>query len=434
MPGKTLFNWTRYPKVDAEFFDATAPAELPELLHRVPELIARGNGRSYGDASLGTHVFSTLGMNTILSLDETQLLLHCESGVLLETILAQLIPKGLFLPVVPGTALITVGGAIAADVHGKNHCSAGSFTQHVESFELLISDGTVQHCSRSSNSELFRSTCGGLGLTGIILSATLRLRTIENAFLQQENSIAHSPAELFSLFEQAHTFSYSVAWMDCSSGKAATFRSVLSRGEHAPLGSLTKEQQQNPFPAAGPSRLSIPFTIPSFVLNALSIRIGNALRFRREEKRAAQTVTYSNFFFPLDAIRNWNRLYGRKGFLQYQFVVPGKTAQDTIHELLDRVAHFRERPLLTVLKKLGDANPDAVMSFPMRGYTLALDYRFSPALFPFFDELDLLVHQAGGRLYLVKDARQRAAMFARMYPAHVKSTYFKSALSKRLGI
>ncbi|MBA2379629.1 MAG: FAD-binding oxidoreductase [Blastocatellia bacterium] len=431
MSYKRLTNWGNYPAVEA---DLTEPASRDELLAGLSDgVIARGNGRSYGDASLGERVISMLKLDRIISIDEQVSIIECEAGTLLSTILEQIVPKGLFLPVSPGTKFITVGGAIAADVHGKNHHSEGSFTDHLESFMLMTADGEILKCSREENSELFRSTCGGMGLTGVIISARFRLKRIETSFIAQRSFKARDLAHAISLFDEHGSATYSVAWIDCLAKGKARGRSLLLTGEHCPLSDLPPRLASQKLRTSRQPRLAVPFTLPAMTLNRFSVRAFNLLYYNRQlAAERSGVVHYDPFFYPLDGIRNWNRIYGRPGFVQYQFVVPKAVSQAAIDEVLGRVAASGEGSFLAVLKLFGKANVDAIMSFPMEGYTLALDFRVSDEVFKLLDELDAVVADAGGRIYLAKDARMKPEIFHRTYARTVASGSFRSAQSDRL--
>ncbi len=428
---KRLTNWGNYPAVEA---DVSEPSSVKDVHAALAEgVIARGNGRSYGDASLGERVVSTRKLDRITSIDEGELLIECEAGTLLSTILERIVPLGMFLPVSPGTKFITVGGAIAADVHGKNHHSEGTFTNHVESFRLLTENGEVHLCSREENSEVFRATCGGMGLTGIILSARVRLKRIETSFISQRSLKAKDLAEAMRLFEENSSATYSVAWIDCLAKGTRRGRSLLMTGEHCTAADLPERLKPDKLRNSRPQRLVVPFDLPAITLNRFSVRAFNMFYYHRQlQAKASSFVHYDPFFYPLDSIRNWNRIYGRPGFVQYQFVVPEAVSRDAIDEVLARVAESGEGSFLAVLKLFGKANVDAVMSFPMEGYTLALDFRVNKRVFELLDQLDEVVAGAGGRLYLAKDARMRPEIFHKTYREKVSSGWFRSAQSSRL--
>lgn len=433
MPSKKVTNWGNFPTVEAAVSTRADATEIVKLVNERETLIARGNGRCYGDASLGQNIFSTLKLNKFLSLDEENQTLECESGVLLSEILEVLVPKKLFLPVVPGTKFITVGGAIAADIHGKNHHVEGSFTEHLIDLRLLIETGEIVNCSREENIELFRQTCGGMGLTGIILSARFKLKKIETSFIKQLSQKAANLDAVMRLFEQSESATYSVAWIDCLARGRNLGRSILMTGEHARLDELPANLQKDSLNAAPPSALRVPFYFPAFSLNRLSVKAFNFLYFYKQIKeRAENFIHYDNFFFPLDGIRDWNRIYGRGGFVQYQFVLPLEKSYEGLEKILRAIETSGEGSFLAVLKLFGKQNENAAMSFPMEGYTLALDFKVSRKVFALLDRLDETVERFGGRIYLAKDARMSGDFFRKSYPQAVASSRFESLQSKRL--
>jgi FAD/FMN-containing dehydrogenase len=375
-------------------------------------LIARGAGRSYGDSALADTVVGSRYLDYFRDFDASEGLVSCAAGITLDSLLRFCVPRGWFLPVVPGTRYATVGGAIAADVHGKNHHRDGCFSQFVESFDLLLASGETRRCSPALHPELFRATCGGMGLTGIILEARLRLLPIESAFLEQRTVVADSLEAVFDAFDRHHDSHYSVAWLDCMAGGSGTGRSLLFLGQHS--GGVEKGKAA--LRTHRDARLGIPFSTPAWLLNRITISAFNDLYFRLGKRaKSASRVHYGEFFFPLDGIRHWNRLYGPQGFLQYQFVVPEAAAREAITVVLGRIQRQGLGSFLSVLKKMSAANHN-YLSFPLDGYTLALDFKRQAKLFPLLDELDAIVTDHGGRIYLAKDARMSATTFKRGYP------------------
>lgn len=434
MRSETVTNWGNFPTVEAEVFERADTAGICSLVEEQATLIARGNGRCYGDASLGTNIFSTLKLDKFLSLDSKNQMLECQAGVLLSEILEVVVPKKLFLPIVPGTKFITVGGAIAADIHGKNHHSEGSFTEHLIDFRLLTETGEIVNCSLTENAEFFRRTCGGMGLTGIILSARFRLKKIETSFIRQVSQKAKNLEAVMRLFEQTETATYSVAWIDCLARGKNLGCSVLMTGEHARREELPANLQKNELTVAPPSALRVPFYFPAFALNRLSVKAFNFLYYHKQTaEREEMFVHYDTFFFPLDRVRNWNCIYGRKGFVQYQFVLPKHNSYDGLEKILRRIEASGQGSFLAVLKLFGKANPNAAMSFPMEGYTLALDFKVGEKVFALLNKLDETVEEYGGRIYLAKDARMSAEFFRKSYPDRIESDYFQSLQSKRLS-
>jgi len=432
-----MHGWGRYPVTDAQ---ASAPASFARARHlvRAPAatpLIARGMGRSYGDSALAPHVLDTRRLDWLLAFDPESGTLTCAAGATLHAILEVLVPRGWFLPVTPGTRYVTVGGAIASDVHGKNHHHHGCFSEFVLAFDILLADGSIVTCSRSRYADLFHATCGGMGLTGVILRASLRLLAIDSAFIDQTTCKARNLSHALALFEAQRAATYSVAWIDCLASGNALGRALVTTGEHAAQGAL---------PAPPARALAVPFATPGALLNPHTMRAFNALYFHRQRRfRQSRRVHYQPFFYPLDRIGNWNRLYGSRGFVQYQCVLPRPAGALALHALLARVAASGRGSLLAVLKEFGAANRNP-LSFPMAGYTLALDFKMAPGVLELLDELDAIVLDHGGRLYLAKDARMSAATFRRCYPQWeafqaTRERYgalgaFASLQSRRLGL
>lgn len=430
-----IHGWGRYPQAEARVLaPATASQTAAALAGRGGQaLIARGMGRSYGDSSLAPLVLDSLPRHLLLDFDDASGVLRCEAGATLAELLALLLPRGWFLPVTPGTKFVTVGGALASDVHGKNHHVDGCFSAHVLECELMLADGSVLRCSPRLHPELFRATCGGMGLTGVLLTVTLRLRRVASAYIDQTTLRAGSLAEALELFAQHGGATYSVAWIDCVAGGARLGRSLLMLGEHAQQGGLA------PRPAR--SR-TLPLDLPPQLLNRHTIGAFNTLYYHKPGA-ARRRVHYEPYFYPLDGLLHWNRLYGKAGFVQYQFVLPRAAGERPLAAILARIAASGRGSFLAVLKSFGPAN-DNYLSFPLEGYTLALDFKLEPGLFALLDELDAMVLDAGGRLYLAKDARMSAATFQRGYPQHslfqqVRRDYgavgaFASCQSLRLGL
>ncbi len=444
----TLSGWGRHPVLDCRLERLRRREDLPTLLRRGGTLIARGNGRSYGDAALNPDLtLSMLAMDRMWAFDAGTGLLDCEAGVLLADILETFVPRGWFPPVVPGTGLVTVGGMIAADVHGKNHHRDGSFGAHVEALTLATADGAIRACSRTENADLFRATLGGMGLTGVILSARFRLMPVETAFVLAETWAARDLDETMALFEESRDWPYSVAWIDSLARGTRLGRAVMTRGAFMERGALPPRLASDPLRLAHAGNLRVPADAPSALLNRVSIGLFNELHYRRGRGRAragARPVRFDRFFFPLDRIEAWNRLYGRRGFVQYQCVLPRGESAAGIAALLERVAASGRGSFLAVLKLFGPAG-EGPMSFPMEGYTLALDFpmrRGTPAL---LDALDEIAHRHGGRVYFAKDARCAPERVREGYPrlgafeavraeAAGAPPRFASALSRRLAL
>jgi len=403
-----MANWGNFPKMDAQEVDTKLFVELLKERTATDTFIARGNGRCYGDASLNETIVSTLDLNHFIDFDAEKGEMECESGVLFSELLEFLVPRGFFLPVTPGTQFITLGGAIAADVHGKNHHMEGCFSEFVMDFKLLTSDGTIIRCSKEENAEVFWQTIGGMGLTGIILSARFRLKKIENSYIYQESIKAKNLDEIFALFEDSKDWTYTVAWIDCLQKGKNIGRSILMRGEHATNDQLSKKQREHKYQVPKKGKLNIPINFPGFVLNSLSVKAFNLLFYYKQWSKKKEFIShYSTFFYPLDAILNWNKIYGKKGFIQYQFVTPKETSKEAMREVLSAIAKSGQGSFLAVLKLFGENNEKAYNSFPIEGYTLALDFKVNKELFLLVPKLDEIVLKFGGRIYRAKDSLSR---------------------------
>lgn len=442
-----LSGWGRFPIISARMLEPAntraAEAHLAEVLNSgEPGLIARGAGCSYGDAALAPTVLATRQLDHFIGFSadsEEDATIHCAGGVSLDAVLRVVVPRGYFLPVLPGTRFVSVGGAIAADVHGKNHHRDGCFSNFVESFSLLLANGEIRHCNRNENSELFAATCGGMGLTGIILDARLVLKKVPGLLINNETIIADDLDECLELLKRHEDHQYSVAWIDCLSRGKQLGRGCIFLGDHA----------DEPLPNKGYRHLSgtlasVPFSTPDWLLNGATMRGFNSLYYQRQKLRKRQSqVHYQNYFFPLDRIKHWNRLYGRKGFIQYQLVLPADSAQQGMQQVLQRVSETGKGSFLAVLKQFGAAN-DNPLSFPLEGFTLTLDFKMEDSLLPLLEELDAIVIDHGGRLYLAKDARMSEAVFKAGYPrwqefmavraAVDPEGHFESLLAQRLGL
>ncbi|MFT4288100.1 FAD-binding protein [Nocardioides sp.] len=435
------WGWGRFPVVDGEVVTARDAADAAAALAAGP-LIPRGLGRSYGDSSLGERMLDLTGLDSLLAFDEVSGELSVEAGVSLSEIIRVMLPRGWFLPVTPGTRFVTVGGAIASDVHGKNHHQDGTFTDHVTSLRLLVGSGEVLTVSRSQHPDLFHATCGGMGLTGVILAATVRLLPVASRNVEETVVKAPDLAAALAAFAERGDATYSVGWIDLVASGATLGRSLVMTGEHATDGDLRL--------ASDATLATVPFSTPSRLVNRFTVSAFNKLYYARVRQPVLQhTVGFEPFFYPLDRIGEWNRLLGSRGFLQYQFAIPFGDGPAALREVIERIAAASQRSSalvatpIAVLKIFGESN-DNLLSFPMAGYTLALDFAATPAALRFCDELDRLVLAAGGRLYLTKDSRMSPAMLAASYPRleefeRVRERYgatgvFTSTQSKRLGL
>jgi decaprenylphospho-beta-D-ribofuranose 2-oxidase len=430
-----LKSWGNYPRIYSTTWNFKTINRLQKIIDANNEIIPHGNGRSYGDSSLSKNLLLTKQYNYFLNFDELNGILHCQAGVLLSDILQTFIPRGWFLSITPGTKLITVGGAIASDVHGKNHHVAGSFSNSVNEFTLMLPNGETIICSPNTNSDFFKATCGGMGLTGVILDAKIKLKAINSSKINQLSIKTKNLEETFQAFEQFKEHTYSVAWIDCLAKGNNLGRCILMVGEHAQDGNL---KYGSGFKA------TIPFEFPSFILNNLSVKIFNTIYYNKAKSGVSkQTVSIDAFFYPLDAIGHWNRIYGKNGFTQYQFVLPLKKSYEGLSKILAKIAKSRKGSFLAVLKLFGKGNANW-LSFPMEGYTLALDFKIEPGLFDLLEELDRIVLEYDGRLYLSKDVRVSKDTFEVGYKdiekfrsfrhIHKMNEKFKSLQSKRIGI
>ncbi len=439
---KLLKNWSNFPSVEADMRYFDNRKELSEHLNHNSKWIARGLGRCYGDASLSKNVISTTKYNKFISFDIENGILECESGLSLDEILTVIVPEGWFLPVTPGTKFITVGGAVASDIHGKNHHSEGSFSRHIIELSVLSGDGTVYECNKQLNSDLFEATCGGMGLTGIVLTVKFKLKKIETSYISQQQIKARNLDEIIELFDKYHHYTYSVAWIDCLKKGKGMGRSILMLGEHATQDELPNKLLKDPLPTHTHAKFNVPVNFPSFTLNQFSVKAFNSLYYAKNYKpRMEGIVHYDPYFYPLDNILNWNKLYGKKGFVQYQFVLP-LDKKEGLYEIIKRIASKNMGSFLAVLKVFGAQ--DSLISFPREGYTLALDFPMTSTLLPFLDELDSIVAENEGRVYLTKDARMDKEMFWSTYPnidrfmeivrKYNPDSKFSSLQSSRLGI
>jgi decaprenylphospho-beta-D-ribofuranose 2-oxidase len=409
-----IANWGNFPFEDADERNFSLVKELKEKVLAAESGIARGNGRCYGDASLAPVVFSTLHFNKILGFDQQQGILDCESGLTLDSILEFIVPRGWFLPVTPGTKLITVGGALASDVHGKNHHVDGCFSRHVLEVDLMDANGVIITATPEQHADLFHATAGGMGLTGVITRIKFSLKKISTSYIRQKKIKARNLDEVIELFEKYDGYTYSVAWIDCLKGGSGFGRSILMLGEHASTEELPPSLRKEPLALPKTKSLNFPFYLPSFVLNKFTVSTFNFLFYNKMFKKEINNViSYEPFFYPLDAILNWNRGYGKKGFLQYQFVIP-MDRKDGLVKILHRIRENGHASFLAVLKVFGE--DDSFISFPMKGFTMAMDFPVTKDLFPFLDELDKMVLEYGGRIYLSKDARMKPHMFTEGYP------------------
>ncbi len=430
-----ISGWGRYPAIDADLYSFESEKEILAHMGASHEYAARGLGRSYGDSSLARHILTSSRYRSFLHFDGQAGILTCESGASLEEIIDCFLPRGWFLAITPGTKYVTVGGAIACDVHGKNHHHDGCFSECVESIKVMLANGEIASCSKDQNEELFYATCGGMGLTGIILEASIQLIPVKSAYIDQTTIKAESLAEVFDLFEEHIDSKYSVAWLDCLATGEHLGRSLFMKGGHRIDGRLEPDKKKY---------MSVPVDMPGFTLNQYSVKLFNLLYYNRIMGKSKEDVVHLNgFFYPLDNVLHWNRMYGKKGFAQYQCVIPKEVGKDGMTRLLKYISDNKRGSFLSVLKLLGKKNRNW-LSFPVEGYTLALDFKMDDTLLNFMNELDSIVSDYDGRIYLAKDSRMSAGFFKQSYPMLEKfrsyrsetgaAEKFNSLQSRRLGL
>lgn len=413
----TLTGWGRTNPASAQVVQPETVEQLQELICAAPSrsLIARGLGRSYGDAAqlAGATVIELTTFDRI-ALDPASGTVTAGAGVSLDQILRVSVPAGFFLPVTPGTRNVTVGGAIAADVHGKNHHVDGSFGNHVRRLVLVDGGGSLRELRpEGETAPFFWATVGGMGLTGVIVEATFALIPITSSLISVDTTRYRDLDTLMAAMVEADSrYRYSVAWVDSLDPKG---RGVLTCGDHAPAEQLPMAQQADPLAYDPKALASAPPFLPGGLLNKLTVRAFNEAWYRKAPKhREGELQAIAPFFHPLDGVKDWNRIYGPAGFLQYQFAVPDE-ASHLVPRTLEALRTVRAPSFLTVLKRFGPSNP-APLSFPIPGWTLAADVPAAvPGLLEALDQLDEEVAAAGGRLYLAKDSRQSAAMFQKSY-------------------
>ena len=438
-----LSGWGRFPRQECRVRRPRTEDDLRVLVAE-GRLIARGNGRAYGDSALSrTNTVDMRAFNRMIAFEAETGQLTIEAGVLLEDVITTFLPRGWFPPVTPGTKFVTIGGMVAADVHGKNHHKHGSFGSFVDWIDVMGANGKVLRCSCEAYPELLEWTIGGMGLTGVILRAAFRLQPVETGWIRQTLQVAPNLDAAMAAFEAADEATYSVAWIDCMSMGAALGRSLIILGEHAAREELKPDKRARPFDIPGKRKLAVPFDAPSFVLNSLTVRAFNALYYRQGVKGAGESlVDWDSYFYPLDAVLGWNRIYGRKGFAQFQCVLPLESSRAGLQALLQATGKAGQGSFLAVLKRLGAQ--ESRFSFPMEGYTLALDFPVNRRSLALLQELDRITIEHGGRFYLAKDSRMtpetlrqsdpRVEPFLKMREENNNSNTFASAQSERLQL
>jgi len=406
---KQIYSWGRYPAVEQELIPIFwRDQPLPDK----PAMLPYGQGRSYGDVCLngGGVVLPTANLQRFIRFDEDKGILRAEAGVTLAQVLSLIMPKGWFLPVTPGTKYVSLGGAVANDVHGKNHHRAGSFGCHVSAFELLRSDGQRILCTPQQNSEWFKSTVGGLGLTGLITWVEIKLKRIDSDQIDQQCYRFRNLPEFIRLNDELESeWEYTVAWIDCLARGKRLGRGLYMAGNHAAATGQGISVIEKP-------GLSMPMDAPGFALNRFTVSAFNTLYYRKPRK-AVSKVHYDGYFYPLDKITHWNRMYGKRGFFQYQCVIPVEQAEAALGLMLDTIARSGQASFLSVLKKFGENDAPGLLSFPRPGLTLALDManRGNKTL-KLLDQLDDITMQNHGAVYPAKDARMSAAAFDLYFP------------------
>ena len=437
-----LSGWGRYPRAEGRLSAPRNEAEVAALV-RGGGITPRGMGRAYGDPAIGAHAVSTRHLDRMLAFDEATGQLVAEAGVTLGEIIKAFLPRGWFPSVTPGTQFVSLGGAIAADVHGKNHHAEGAFGAFVDWIDLMGPEGRILRCSRGENADLFHWTLGGMGLTGFILRTAIRLKRVESGWIRQTTLAAPNLEAALEAFEATYDATYSMAWIDCAATGARMGRSIVMNGEHARLSDLPPARRAQPFAAQGHLSPRVPFDFPGLVLNPWSIRAFNEFYYLMGKRGAGTRLTgWEPFFYPLDAIRDWNRIYGRRGFMQFQCVVPLETKAEGLRAILDAITRSGAGSFLAVLKRFGPQ--ESRLSFPMEGYTLALDFPVNHRSLDLMPDLDRITADFGGRFYLAKDSRisaetlhrtdPRWQAFAAMRRETGLAQAFTSAQASRLGL
>ncbi|MFT7579417.1 MAG: decaprenylphospho-beta-D-ribofuranose 2-oxidase [Myxococcota bacterium] len=444
-----ITGWGRYPRVKAQ---VARPERRSELIGAMADangtgFLAHGLGRSYGDAALleGGKVVLTRRLDRMLAFDPETGWLRCESGVSIEDILEVFVPRGFFPPVTPGTKFVTVGGALGCDIHGKNHHVDGCWSNHIRRVELLTGRGDIVFCDANHEPELFRATVGGMGLTGVILSMEVKLARIDNPYIEMESIRVEGLDHFFEVSAESADYTHTVSWIDCATRGAGLGRGIFMRGRHARAGIDAGPGAIDKVKSWVEPLLDVPVMGPSWLLNKATIRLFNEAYFRKQPRGARETVThYDPFFYPLDAITRWNRIYGNRGFLQYQLAIPKEPGHTSMRAILEAITASGMGSFLAVIKEFGDID-NGGLSFPKPGVTLALDFpNYGEPLLELLEHLDEIVLAAGGRVYLGKDARVSKATFQQMYPEWEAwkavrdrwdpSGIFRSDLGLRLGL
>lgn len=406
---KDTYSWGRYPVVDQ---NSMPLSWRDQTLPDIDSMLPYGQGRSYGDVCLnnGGVVLPTSNLNHYINFDVEKGILRAEAGATLAQILELIVPQGWFLPVTPGTKFVSLGGAIANDVHGKNHHRVGSFGCHVTAFELLRSNGERMLCTPEQNSEWFKASIGGLGLTGLITWVEIKLKPVKGPYIDQQVYRFRDLSSFIRLNDDLENdWEYTVAWIDCLAKGKRLGRGLYMAGNHA-------EQVQASGESAKSSKLIMPCDAPGWLLNRFTIQSFNTLYYHKPRKKHS-VVHYDGYFYPLDKIAHWNRMYGKRGFFQYQCVIPLKNAESALSRMLEKIARYGQGSFLSVLKKFGNRTAPGLLSFPRPGFTLALDFaNHGEKTLRLLTELDEVTLEYNGAVYPAKDARMSADTFECYYP------------------
>lgn len=416
---QALAGWGGYNPLECSVTQPSSSEKVSQILQcEAPPVIARGLGRSYGDSAIDelALVVKTHALDCVLAFNDSNGLLCAQAGLCLGALIDVILPRGWFLPTTPGTKFVTLGGAVAADVHGKNHHVDGTFGNWVRSLKLLLADGTEVTCSPEDNGELFWATIGGMGLTGFITEVEVQLQKVDSAYYNVDYRRCADLDTTLALLEQTEgSYTHSVGWIDCLGRNKSLGRSVLMLGNNAKAEDLHSAQRSSPFAIKSKSAKTVPCYFPNFALNRLTVTAFNKLYYA-VNKNCTKVVDYDAYFYPLDSIQQWNKIYGRRGFVQYQALFPTQTARQGLTDVLETLGRYGLASFLAVIKKSGAANPSP-LSYLFEGYTLALDIpNVGPRLIELVHELDRILLQQGGRLYLAKDSLTSAQTIRQMYP------------------
>ena len=423
---KKLSGWSGFPNKQTNVFFPSTLKEVIKLIKEKQNLIARGNGRSYGDSSINENcTIDMKNFNKLKSFDSSSGILIAEAGVVLEDIIKTFLPKGWFPYVTPGSKFVTLGGMVACDVHGKNHHKEGSFSNYIEWIELINNEGNLIRCSDNENSDLFKWTIGGMGLTGIISTVSIKLRSIETSFIKQTKIATKNINETIEIFENTLDATYSVAWIDCLNHNIeGVGRSIIMLGEHANYNELDTLDKKKPLIIKEKKKKSIIIYFPEWFLNNWIMKVFNSVYyFFLSKSKKINLIYWDDYFYPLDGINDWYKIYGKKGFIQFQCVIPLDNSKKGLTEILNYLSKTKVASFLSVLKRFG--KQESNFSFPTEGYTLALDFPIKENIFTILDRLDEIAVKYGGRFYLAKDSRINKKVFKESDPRVNKFLNFR---------